>query len=282
MKKVIDIRTQPAKHWVGDGFPVRTLFSYHEGKELSPFLLLDYASPYYFAPSIEKRGVGQHPHRGFETVTIMYKGEVAHRDSTGKSGIIGPGDIQWMTAGSGILHDEFHSEAFTQSGGEFEVVQLWINLPAHHKMTPPNYQTLTNNNIPTVHLSNHQGYLRVIAGQFQEQHGPANTFTPMNIFDVNLKQDATIPFTLPIGWTTIIVVLHGSITINNDSTVTKEHIVLMDTIGQKLEVKANCDAAFLVLNGEPINEDVVGYGPFVMNTKQEITQAIQDFNSGNF
>lgn len=283
MKKVLGIYSGPARHWVGDGFPVRSLFSYGDlGKHLSPFLLLDYAGPADFTPTAHPRGVGQHPHRGFETVTIVYKGEVEHRDSTGGGGIIGPGDVQWMTAASGILHEEFHSEKFTRAGGTLEMVQLWVNLPAKDKMAPPGYQTLLDGNIPSVDLPDDAGRVRVIAGNYDGHQGPAKTFTPIDVWDMRLRQGKTGNLTVPEGRTFALVVLHGTVLINGEHIAREAQLVTLDSAGTKVSLEANGDATILALSGEPIQEPIVGYGPFVMNSQAEIQQAIQDFNSGRF
>lgn len=283
MKKVLGVHGAPRAHWVGDGFPVRSLFTHdsHGGK-LSPFLMLDYASPAAFAPAARPRGVGQHPHRGFETVTIVYQGEVDHRDSTGAGGHIGPGDVQWMTAASGILHEEFHSEAFTRSGGTMEMVQLWVNLPAKDKRAEPGYQTLLDADIPSVPLADEAGRVRVIAGEFEGRRGPARTFTPMDVWDVRLDQGKSARFSLPEGRTLALVVLHGTVMVNGDAIAREADLVLLDSEGTEVALEANGDATLLLLSGEPIDEPVVAYGPFVMNTRQEIVQAIADFNGGKF
>nr|WP_232818297.1 pirin family protein [Zobellella maritima] len=283
IKQVSGIYTAPNSHWVGDGFPVRSLFSYQDrGEQLSPFLLLDYAGPAEFTAGSRPRGVGEHPHRGFETVTIVYKGEVAHRDSTGKGGVIGPGDVQWMTAGAGILHEEFHSEAFTQTGGVLEMVQLWVNLPAKHKMTRPGYQAIENKDIPVVPLSENAGRLRVIAGEFDGQAGPASTFSPMQVWDLRLNRNGSQTFSLPENWTTMLIVLHGTVQINGTALTHDAQMVMFDPKGEQLTIEANSDASLLLLSGEPLQEPVVGYGPFVMNSEAEIRQAIADFNGGRF
>jgi redox-sensitive bicupin YhaK (pirin superfamily) len=270
-------------HWVGDGFPVRSLFSYNElGKHVSPFLLLDYAGPHNFEPTTSRRGVGQHPHRGFETVTIVYDGEVEHRDSTGRGGVIGPGDVQWMTAGGGILHEEFHSGAFAKTGGPFRMVQLWVNLPAKDKMTAPGYQGILNAEIPTVVLSDDAGTARIIAGELDGSKGPARTFTPVNVWDVRLNRDTETVLDLPEGHTSILVVLSGRITVDGGETAGTAEALLMSTDGEGVRVHADADTVLLVLSGEPIDEPIVGYGPFVMNSEDEIRQAIGDFNSGRF
>ena len=279
MKQVIGVFSPPSPHWVGDGFPVRSLFSYDtHGQQVSPLLLLDYARPTQFAPASRPRGVGAHPHRGFETVTIVYQGEIEHRDSTGAGGKIGPGDVQWMTAASGILHDEFHSQDFTRVGGTLEMVQLWVNLPAAHKLAKPRYQTLTAQNIPVVKLPDDAGTLRVIAGEFAGRTGPANTFTPLDVWDVQLHPGKMLRASVAEGRTLAVVVLRGTVQINRAQIAREAEWVLLDTAGRALEIEANNDAKLLVLSGEPI----VGHGPFVMNTENEIRAAIRDFNSGQF
>lgn len=283
MKKILGVHSAPRPHWVGDGFPVRSLFSYQShGEQLSPFLMLDYAGPVDFTPADKPRGVGEHPHRGFETVTIVYQGEVSHRDSTGRGGTIGPGDVQWMTAGAGILHEEFHSPAFTKSGGPMEMVQLWVNLPAKNKMTPPGYQAILDRDIPKVALPEGAGTVRVIAGECGGHAGPAKTFSPMHVWDMRLNRDGVSRLTLTDGWNAAVVVLRGTILVN-DSTIAREtQMVVLDRAGQELSIEANNDVVALLLSGEPIDEPIAGYGPFVMNTQQEITQAMADFNSGRF
>jgi len=283
MKRVLGVYSAPRPHWVGDGFPVRSLLSHHtHGGQLSPFLLLDFAGPADFTPAAQPRGVGVHPHRGFETVTIVYKGEVAHRDSTGQGGVIGPGDVQWMTAGAGILHQEFHSEAFTHSGGTLEMVQLWVNLPARDKMTAPGYQAISHGDIPVATLPDGAGIVRVIAGQYGSHVGPARTFTPMNVWDLRLAQGGQTEFRLPEGWNAAIVVLRGSVSINGDATVGEAQMAALDRKGGHVMLEASADATVLLLAGEPIDEPIAAYGPFVMNTEQEIRQAVADFNGGRF
>ncbi len=283
MKKVLGVYGAPGQHWVGDGFPVRSMFSYHtHGKHLSPFLLLDHAGPAQFKPTTGRRGVGEHPHRGFETVTIVYEGEVDHRDSTGAGGHIGPGDVQWMTAGSGILHEEFHSAAFSKTGGTLEMVQLWVNLPAKDKMTPPRYQTLLNQDIPVVELPNGAGNLRVIAGEYQGLRGPAQTFSPIDVWDLRLRRDQRADFQLPAGHTLALVVLRGTVRVNGSEIVRDAQLVMFEREGSEISLEANSDATVLLLSGEPIDEPIAGYGPFVMNTQKEISEAIDDFNSGRF
>lgn len=283
MKRILGVYTAPHSHWVGDGFPVRSLFSYDSlGKQLNPFLLLDHAGPAIFEPTNGKRGVGSHPHRGFETVTIVYSGEVAHRDSTGGGGLIGPGDVQWMTAGAGILHEEFHGEAFARSGGALEMAQLWVNLPAEAKTTPPRYQAITNASIPAVDLADQAGSLRVIAGEFEGHEGPANTFTPLDVWDVRLKAGATVSLPLREGWVSALAVLRGTLLVNGEKIARESQLVALERAGSGVTIEANRDTIVLVLAGAPIDEPLVGYGPFVMNSEAEIKQAIDDFNTGRF
>lgn len=293
LKKILGVYEAPRPHWVGNGFPVRSLFSYGDhGKALSPFLLLDHAGPHQFTPTTEQRGVGTHPHRGFETVTIVYEGEVAHRDSTGAGGTIGPGDVQWMTAASGILHEEFHSEAYARTGGPFEMVQLWVNLPARDKMAAPGYQTLLNADIPQVTLPDGAGSVRVIAGDFEAAHGPASrgpasrgparTFTPINVWDLRLKAGTATELKAQPGHTLALVVLHGTLLINGTDVARTGQLVHMDRAADTVHLEANSDVTLLWLSGEPIDEPVVGYGPFVMNSDEEIAQAMDDFRSGRF
>lgn len=283
MKKVAFIKRSNGKHWVGDGFPVRNIFSYSDiAAEMSPFLLMDYAGPVNFPPTNKKLGVGQHPHRGFETVTIVYHGGVAHQDSSGGGGSIGPGDVQWMTAASGVLHEEFHSPEFAATGGDFEMVQLWVNLPAKEKMSTPGYQGILNNNIPEIALPNAAGSLRLIAGEYDNLQGPARTFTPMNVWDIRAKAKGEIEFNLPADHTCALFVLEGKLTVSQAHTVTSAELVVMERAESRLVITAEQATTFLVLSGEPINEPIVGRGPFVMNSRQEITQAIEDFQSGRF
>lgn len=283
MRKVLGIYSAPRPHWVGDGFPVRSVFSHAtHGQHVSPFLLLDHAGPAEFAPAERPRGVGVHPHRGFETVTIVYQGEVAHRDSTGEGGLIGPGDVQWMTAGSGILHEEFHSEVFTRTGGTLEMVQLWLNLPARHKNVEPHYQTLLDQEIPAIALPDDAGTLRVIAGEHQGKRGPARTFTPVNLWDLALHRDGRTRLALTEGHTLALVVLRGTVLVNDAGIAREAQLVLLDRVGGEVTLEANNEVRILVLSGEPIDEPVAMQGPFVMNTPDEILQAIADFREGRF
>ncbi len=281
MKKVVSIERKPSAHWVGDGFPVRTVFSFDSlGYRISPFLLLDYAGPAEFEPSDKPRGVDEHPHRGFETVTIVYQGELEHRDSAGNHGKIGPGDVQWMTAASGVVHEEKHSSEFTRRGGVLEMVQLWVNLPAELKMNPPGYQTILDRQIPLVSLPDGAGTLRVVAGEFGGVKGPARTFTPINLWDLQLTADHCVELTFPRGFTAALFVLRGDIELADSERAAETDLVLLTREGERIQAAARHDARILVLNGAAIDEPVAAYGPFVMNNKTEITQAIEDYHNG--
>lgn len=283
MKEVVGIFSAPSPHWVGDGFPVRTLFTYRNmARHVSPFLLLDHAGPSQFLPAQQPRGVGKHPHRGFETVTIVYEGELQHRDSTGSGGLIGPGDVQWMTAGAGILHEEFHSESFTKAGGTLDMVQLWVNLPKRDKMTAPAYQTILNADIPVVTLPNRAGKLRLIAGAFGDSSGPARTFTQMDVWDIRLLAGKNVTLPLQPGRGAAIVMLRGTALLGGNDIVREGQWGLAAPAGSDLTIEANVDSTVLVLSGEPIDEPIVGQGPFVMNTQDEIAQAFHDLQSGRF
>ena len=283
MKTILSTSAAPTRHWVGNGFPVHGMFDYRAGaEERSPFLLLDYGSPFEFEPGNERRGVGQHPHRGFETVTIVYEGEVEHRDSTGNGGVIGRGDVQWMTAGGGILHEEFHTERFTTTGGPFEMAQLWVNLPAKDKMTAPGYQAITDAQIPQVTLAHDAGLVRVIAGEFAGTKGPASTFSPMNVLDVRLTAGAAVDLPQPQGWSTIVVVMSGTVQINGEQVLRAKEMATLSRTGTDVHIEANGDVKLLLLSGLPLDEPIEGHGPFVMNTKAEIIEAMRDFNAGKF
>lgn len=283
MKKLAFIKRSNGNHWVGDGFPVQSIFSYRDiHEEMSPFLLMDYAGPTKFEATEERRGVGQHPHRGFETVTIVYDGQVSHHDSTGAGGTIGAGEVQWMTAGSGIIHEEYHGDDYARSGGPFEMIQLWVNLPAKYKMTAPGYQGISNTQIPEVLLADNAGKVRVIAGEYAGQAGPAHTFSPMNVWDVRLNAGSTTTFILPEGHTTAVFVLHGAVGLGGTYTVRPSELAVMQRTDTELVLEAQQDTVLLLLNGEPLNEPVVGHGPFVMNSVEEINQAFDDYNHGRF
>ena len=278
-KKLRCIQRSADRHWVGNGFPVRTLFAYPNlGSVLTPFLLFDYAGPMEFSPSAERRGVGEHPHRGFETVTIVFAGEVAHRDSSGGGGTIGPGDVQWMTAAGGIVHEEFHGPDFARRGGLFEMVQLWVNLPAQHKMAAPRYQAITSVDIPSVPLDG--GTMRVIAGTLAGVTGPAKTFTPIEVGDVRLPAGAHVELAVPDGHTTALVVLRGALRVNGSEAVRGAEVGLFDRAGERIVLDADQDTTALLLGGAPIEEPIVGHGPFVMNTEGEIRQAMLDYRDG--
>ena len=284
MRKVIGVYRNQNMHWVGDGFPVKNLFSYDRlGQAVSPFLLLDYAAPYQFQPTTAQHGVGSHPHRGFETVTIAYKGEVEHKDSSGGGGIIKTGDVQWMTAGAGVAHEEFHSKEFAKKGGLFEMVQLWVNLPAKDKMTPARYQAIDNSDIPVVNFADDAGQIRVIAGTFHDVKGPASTFSSINVWDGQLKAEKSEHIHVPMSHTVLVVILEGEMLINGTQKVQDSSIVLFEQNDDPaILLEAIQDTKFLVLTGEPLNEPIQGYGPFVMNTKEEIVEAFNDFNNGKF
>jgi redox-sensitive bicupin YhaK (pirin superfamily) len=273
MKNVLRIHRQPEGHWVGDGFPVHTVLDYQRHPELSPFLLLDHAGPADFAPAEKPRGVGWHPHRGFETVTLVLEGEVDHEDTAGNGGRIGQGEVQWMTAGAGLLHKEMHSPEFTRRGGKFHALQLWVNLPAKTKMTSPRYQTLTASSIPVV------DGVRVLAGEYRGAKGPAQTFTTVNLFDARLRAGQKLSLDLRDGFSAGLYVVSGRIEVNGQAANETE-LVVLDREGNDVELKATTDAIVFVMNGAPIDEPVVGYGPFVMNTTREIQQAYADFHAG--
>ena len=288
-KKVGGIHRYGSRHWVGDGFPVRNLIPGNTvGEQLSPFLLLDYAGPENFSPTDTPRGVGEHPHRGFETVTIVYDGVVAHRDSTGSGGVIGPGDVQWMTAASGIVHEEMHEREWAKKGGTFQAIQLWVNLPRAHKMSSPGYQTLLKADIPVVELAGGAGYLRVIAGEFRGAsetmpcgiRWPAKTFTPVHLYDVHVKAGHAAEIAVPAGFNTAVFVLQGNLSVNGSGQAQEAELVQLDKLGKRITLKATADTILLVLSGEPIDEPIARYGPFVMNTKAELIQAVNDYQAG--
>ncbi len=281
-KKIKTVRTAAAPHMVGDGFKVRNFIGQDLWNDLSPFLMLDYNEPWTVGPTDHPRGVDVHPHKGFETVTIAWEGGVSHEDSSGGKGDIGPGDVQWMTAGSGILHKEFHSEAFSKKGGTFHMAQLWVNLPRAHKNVPPTYQDLRDDDMGRLALENNGGELRVIAGEQQGVKGPAHTFTRMNIYDAKMNPEGVLNLQLPDGDNTAIIVMKGNLLINETEQVRTGQMVILGRTGTDIRIESNNDAHLLVLSGEPIAEPISAYGPFVMNTKQEIMEAINDFNAGKF
>ena len=278
-KKVLGTYGAGSDHWVGDGFPVKNLFP-SNGIEMSPFLMLDYAGPVHFEPATNQRGVGEHPHRGFETVTIAYQGSVGHRDSAGNTGVIRPGDVQWMTAASGVVHEELHEEEFTKNGGVFELVQLWLNLPKAQKMSEPRYQAITKAQIPVIELEG-GGHARVIAGELLGRLGPARTFTPVNIFDVILKAGERFELPLPDGHNAAVVLRKGDVLLNGMDHLSGEALIApLTEEGDSVTLDAKADTQLLILSGEPILEPVESYGPFVMNTREEIHQAVEDYRAG--
>jgi quercetin 2,3-dioxygenase len=281
MKKLLRIHQSSGIHWVGNGFPVRSVFDYNGlGRELSPFLLLDYAAPYQFPPGEEKRGVGGHPHKGFETVTIAYQGEIEHRDSSGGGGKIAAGDVQWMTAGNGIVHEEFHSQDFTRKGGTFQMVQLWVNLRAKDKSANAGYQTLLKAQIPNAELPDNAGTVRVIAGEYGGRKGAARTFTPINLWDVNLRAGKSAELPLPDRHTTTFLVLSVEVLVNGERKAGEGDLAIFERTGNGITVNAKTDAKLLVMGGEPFDEPVVGHGPFVMNSRAEIQQAFEEYQLG--
>jgi len=283
-KKIEKVIPQPAAPgMVGDGFRV---YNYIPGasvpqQRISPFLMLDFNAEVDFPPSEHLRGVDVHPHKGFETVTISYKGSVAHHDSAGNSGIIHPGDVQWMTAGAGILHKEYHEKEYAKKGGPFEMVQLWVNLPKKDKSTAPHYQAISKEQMSKVELPDQQGTVNVIAGTYNGVTGPAQTYSPVNVFDIKLKKGGTTHTSLPAGYNTAILLINGSATINGQKTP-GHSFVLFANEGEEIDITANEDAVLLVLSGEPLNEPIASYGPFVMNTQAEIIESIREFQSGKF
>ncbi len=281
LKSLLSIHQTHQLHWVGDGFPVRTIFSDDNmGNRLDPFLLMDYAGPIEFPPSDQPLGVGEHPHRGFETVTIVYQGRLVHRDSAGHQGTIGPGDVQWMTAASGVVHEEKHAPEFAKNGGQLEMVQLWVNLPAGSKMAPPRYQTLLNEHIPIVYLANGAGHVRVIAGAFHGVQGPAKTFTPIHLYDLELHAHHHIEVRLPVGHNSGLLVRKGSVVLEQSHVAGEADFALYSAAGETVGIHANEDALLLVLSGQPIKEPTAWAGPFVMNTEEELAQADADYRDG--
>jgi len=281
MKKLLKIRKKTSQHWVGDGFPVRSMFSYDEfGASVSPFLLLDYAGPAKFEPTERPRGVGEHPHRGFETVTIVYQGEVEHRDSAGNAGKIGPGDVQWMTAASGVVHEEMQGRDFTRNGGVLEMVQLWVNLPRELKMSKPRYQEILHSRIPTLDLPDAAGSARIIAGELLGTKGPANTHTPVNLWDLQVKDGAKLDLPVPQDHPVELLVLRGSARFSPEEEASAGELAFFDPKGSRLALEARGETRVLLMSGEPIREPIAGYGPFVMNTQGEIAQALSDYHTG--
>ena len=283
-KKVELIAAPKPAHFVGDGFRVHNFIpsGYHlDMKRMDPFIMLDYNSKFHFSGTDTPRGVGVHPHRGFETVTIAYQGRVEHGDSSGGGGIIGQGDVQWMTAASGVLHKEFHETEWAKEGGIFQMVQLWVNLPAKDKMSPPKYQAIKNSEMKIVDLGEN-GFIEVIAGEFNGEKGPATTFSPVNLMNAKLKSGGKAEFSFPANFNTAALVIEGNIVVNGEEKVATDHLVLFQNEGENFTIEATEDSIVLILSGEPLNEPIYPHGPFVMNTREEIIQAFDDFNNGKF
>jgi len=284
-KNVEIVAAPQAPHMVGDGFRVHNFIPGNPQmsmRRMNPFIMMDYNSKYYFSPTDFPRGVGVHPHKGFETVTIAYKGKVAHHDSAGNSGVIGEGDVQWMTAASGILHKEYHEENFAKAGGDFQMVQLWVNLPAEAKKTKPKYQAVTHAKVNKYPLPENGGRVEVIAGEYKDVKGSATTFTPINLFNARLNKGAEAGFTFPANFNTALLVVEGSVRVNNKEVVMEDHVALFKNDGADFTIEALENAVVLVLSGEPINEPIASHGPFVMNTKEELREAFDEFNTGRF
>jgi quercetin 2,3-dioxygenase len=285
VKRTIDrVFRGASNHWVGDGFHVSNYFpsATESQKRMSPFFLLDYQKPEAFTPTTRRRGVGTHPHRGFETVTIAYQGSIAHRDSAGNGGVIGPGEVQWMTAGGGILHNEFHEEEFARTGGILHMIQIWVNLPRKHKLAAPKYQALTDETIKVVPLADEKGAVRIISGTYEDSQGPAETFSPAHMLDLRLEPGAEVRLPTPRDYNTALLVLQGQVTANGSKPVSAGEFILFKNDGEEVIVESSTESIVMFLSGAPIDEPLVHYGPFVMNTVDEINQAIEDFNSGGF
>ena len=285
IKPIERIYSPASPHFVGDGFRVHNFIPsgyLMDMKRMSPFIMLDYNSKFYFPPTDQPRGVGVHPHRGFETVTIAYKGKVAHHDSSGNSGIIGEGDVQWMTAASGILHKEYHEENWSKQGGDFQMVQLWVNLPAKYKMSQPKYQEIQSNNMSEVALADNAGVIKIIAGEYEGVKGNASTFTPLHMMNAHLNKGGSASFSFPSHFNTVVLVIEGKITVNNEEEIPTDHLGLFENSGEEFSIIASEDSLVLVLSGEPINEAIASHGPFVMNNREELVQAFDDYNNGKF
>ena len=285
-RKNIEMVMAPREpHYVGDGFRVHNFIPSGprlDMQRMSPFIMMDYNSKFYFPPSIRPKGVGVHPHRGFETVTIAYKGKVAHHDSAGNSGVISPGDVQWMTAASGILHKEYHEEQFSKTGGDFQMVQLWVNLPSKDKMSRPKYQELPHEEMATYSLADDMGKIEIIAGEYKDKKGSASTFTPVHLLNARLKQGATADFSFPENYSTAMLVIEGKVIVNGVDSVDTDHFGLFENAGEGFTITATDDAIVLILSGEPIDEPIAAQGPFVMNTRVELQEAMMDYNMGKF
>ena len=282
--KNIEIVIAPREpHFVGDGFRVHNFIpsGYHlDMKRMDPFIMLDYNSKFNFPATDKPKGVGVHPHRGFETVTIAYQGSVSHHDSAGGGGTIHQGDVQWMTAASGVLHKEYHAEEFYKQGGIFQMVQLWVNLPAKDKMSTPKYQAIEHKDIPTVEVEN--GFIEVIAGEYNQTKGAASTFSPVNMLNAKLNEDGKANFNFPANYNTVLLVIDGEVKVNNQEIVPTDHLLLFTNEGEDFSIEATENSVVLILSGEPLNEPIASYGPFVMNTQEQIREAFEDFNNGKF
>jgi len=284
-KNIELVLSPPEPHFVGDGFRVHNFIpgGYRADMErMNPFILLDYGAKFYFPPSDHPMGVGVHPHRGFETVTIAYKGSVAHHDSAGNSGVIGEGDVQWMTAASGILHKEYHEKEFSKEGGELHMVQLWVNLPTQFKMSSPKYQGITNDQISKFKLADDGGIVEIIAGEYKNVKGSATTFSPINLLNVKLNKKGEADFSFPARYNTALLVVEGNITVNGTEEIPADHFALFQNEGEAFNIQTNEGAVVLVMSGEDLNEPIAAHGPFVMNTRREILQAFEDFKKGKF
>lgn len=285
IKKIEKIVPPIPHHFVGDGFRVMNFIPSVSGldmQRMDPFIMLDYNSKYHFTASEIPRGVDVHPHKGFETVTIAYQGKVQHSDSSGGGGIIEEGGVQWMTAGNGVLHKEFHEEEWSKKGGIFQMVQLWVNLPAKDKRTPAKYQAMNNDEIPKVPISEQGGVVEVISGEYQNTKGKASTFSPINMLNAKMKKDEKVSFSFPKHYNTAMLVIEGKVLVNGEDIVGTDHFVLFDNVGEEFNIEANGDAIVLVLSGEPLNEPIAAHGPFVMNTRKELIEAFEEYNSGKF
>ena len=286
IKQVEMVLAPRAPHYVGDGFRVHNFIPSGYGltmQRMDPFIMLDYGAKFYFPPSPNKaKGVGVHPHRGFETVTVAYKGSVAHHDSSGGGGVIAEGDVQWMTAASGVLHKEYHSEAFSKTGGDFQMVQLWVNLPAKDKMSRPKYQAIANAQIPKVPIENNGGEVEVIAGNYNNQLGAASTFSPVHMLNAKMNAGAEATFQFPPHFNTGLLVIEGNVLVNGEEEVPLDHFALFTNVGDSFSVKATENSIVLILSGDPLREPIAAHGPFVMNTRSEILQAFEDFEKGKF
>ena len=285
IKKVEMVLAPREPHYVGDGFRVHNFIPSGYGltmQRMDPFIMLDYASRYHFPPTGKPKGVGVHPHRGFETVTIAYKGSVAHHDSAGGGGEIKEGDVQWMTAASGVLHKEYHAESFCATGGDFQMVQLWVNMPAKDKMSTPKYQAIANAQIPKIELLNNGGFIEVIAGNYDGNNGAATTFSPVHLMNAKLNEGGEATFNFPGHFNTALIVIEGNVLLNGTEDVPLDHFALFTNEGETFTLKASENCIVLILSGEPIKEPIASHGPFVMNTRQEIMQAFEDYDNGKF